>query len=64
MTGCSRCETTLTGGLDTYGDAREPFCWACWWDELEDEAWLQDEGVQIWQALCMALYAEEWEARI
>lgn len=27
---CSVCQTPLTGGLDTYGDAGSPLCWDCY----------------------------------
>ena len=30
MLECTNCKRPLSGGLDTYGDVRWPFCVTCW----------------------------------
>lgn len=32
---CTRCQTVLQGGLDTFGDPSEEICAECWYEEIE-----------------------------
>lgn len=50
---CTCCQTPLTGGTDTFGDAGLEMCQSCWWALLYD-------GDLILEQIIKHARSEEW----